>query len=95
MIRLLERGQVCWKYSPVSYRRSTAWYGAFPLIILILGVGLYYSFRTRFLQIRKLGFSLRSIWNKLRQKPEAGGVSPFQAVCTALAATVGTETSQA
>lgn len=61
-----------------------------PALILILGVGLYYSFRTRFLQIRKLGFSLRSIWNKLRQKPEAGGVSPFQAVCTALAATVGT-----
>ena len=61
-----------------------------PALILILGVGLYYSFRTRFLQIRKLGFSLRSIWNKLRQKPEAGGVSHFQAVCTALAATVGT-----
>ncbi len=61
-----------------------------PALLLILGVGLYFSFRTRFLQVRKLGFSLGTIWRKLREKPEADGVSPFQAVCTALAATVGT-----
>lgn len=61
-----------------------------PALLLILGVGLYFSFRTRFLQVRKLGFSLSTIWRKLREKPEPGGVSPFQAVCTALAATVGT-----
>lgn len=61
-----------------------------PALLLILGVGLYFSLRTRFLQVRKLGFSLGTIWHKLREKPEAGGVSPFQAVCTALAATVGT-----
>lgn len=61
-----------------------------PALILILGVGLYLSIRTGFLQLRKLGFSLRTIFHKLRQKPEEGGVSPFQAVCTALAATVGT-----
>ncbi len=53
-------------------------------------MGLYFSLRTRFFQVRKLGFSLGTIWHKLREKPEAGGVSPFQAVCTALAATVGT-----
>ena len=61
-----------------------------PALLLILGVGLYFSFRTRFLQVRKLGFSLSTIWRKLREKPEPGGVSPFQAVCTALGATVGT-----
>ena len=61
-----------------------------PALLLILGVGLYFSLRTRFFQVRKLGFSLGTIWHKLREKPETGGVSPFQAVCTALAATVGT-----
>lgn len=62
----------------------------FPALLLILGVGGYLSIRTGFLQLRKLGLTFRTIWQKLRQPPEPGGVSPFQALCTALAATVGT-----
>ena len=62
----------------------------FPALAAILGTGLYFSVKTRFLQVRKLGLTLKTIWSRLRQPPREGGVSPFQAVCTALAATVGT-----
>ncbi|MCI6729986.1 MAG: sodium:alanine symporter family protein [Candidatus Faecousia sp.] len=62
----------------------------FPALLLILGVGGYLSIRTGFVQLRKLGLTFKTIWQKLRQPPEPGGVSPFQALCTALAATVGT-----
>lgn len=61
-----------------------------PALLMILAVGLYFSLRTKFLQIRKLPFALSTIGRHLRQKPQEGQVSPFQAVCTALAATVGT-----
>lgn len=62
----------------------------YPALFLILGAGLYLSFRTSFLPIRKLGYTLKLVFRRLRQSPETEGVSPFQAVCTALAATVGT-----
>lgn len=61
----------------------------FPALVLILGVGLTYTLRTRFLQARYLGRSLKAVGQTLRRPPDSG-VSPFQAVCTALAATVGT-----
>ena len=62
-----------------------------PALILILGVGLYLSFRTGFSQLRLLPASLRLFFSRLSGGEEAGeGVSSFQALCTALAATVGT-----
>lgn len=61
----------------------------FPALVLILGVGMMYTLRTRFFQGRYLGHALRSVGQTLR-RPAESGVSPFQAVCTALAATVGT-----
>ncbi len=61
-----------------------------PALILILGTGIYLTLRTSFLPIRKLGYTLKLVFRKLRQAPDSHGVSPFQAVCTALAATVGT-----
>lgn len=61
-----------------------------PALILILGVGLYLSIQTRFIQIRMLPHALKHFLSKLRQEPDENGVSPFQALCTALAATVGT-----
>lgn len=60
-----------------------------PAMVLLLGVGLWMTLQTRFVQVRKLGTSLRLVGRSLK-KPPAEGVSPFQAVCTALAATVGT-----
>lgn len=62
-----------------------------PALLGILGIGLYLSFRTGFAQLRLLPRALRAFWRTLSGKREtAEGVSPFQALCTALAATVGT-----
>jgi len=63
----------------------------FPALLLILGVGLYLSVRSRFVQLRLFPKALREFLKTLRGgKSEDGTVSPFQALCTALAATVGT-----
>jgi len=63
-----------------------------PAVVLILGVGLWLSFRSRFIQIRKFGSAMRCTVGRMFRKANAqdGAVTPFQAVCTALAATVGT-----
>ena len=63
-----------------------------PAMVCIIGVGLYLSFRTGFIQIRKFGYSLKCTIGRIFKKREAadGSITPFQAVCTALAATVGT-----
>ncbi len=62
-----------------------------PALLGILGVGLYLSIRTGFAQIRLFPRAMTSFVAKLRgRKVEKDGVSPFQALCTALAATVGT-----
>ena len=63
-----------------------------PAMVCIIGVGLWLSFRTGFIQIRKLGYSIKKILGSLFNKSEAadGAVTPFQALCTALAGTVGT-----
>lgn len=62
-----------------------------PALVLIAGVGLYLSIRTGFAQIRLFPAACRSFWRRMTGKETAhDGVSPFQALCTALAATVGT-----
>ena len=63
-----------------------------PAIVCIIGVGLYLSIRTGFIQVRKFGYAIRTTVGRIFRKWEAseGSMTPFQAVCTALAATVGT-----
>ena len=63
-----------------------------PAMICIIGVGLLLSVRTRFIQIRKFGVAMKNTVGKIFDKTQAkdGSMSPFQAVCTALAGTVGT-----
>lgn len=63
-----------------------------PAIICIIGVGLYLSIRTGFIQIRKFPLAMKKTIGKVFEKKEAkhGAMTPFQAVCTALSATVGT-----
>ena len=63
-----------------------------PAMICIIGVGLYLSIRTNFLQIRKFPYAIKTTLGRMLRKREAsdGSMTPFQAVCTALAATVGT-----
>ena len=63
-----------------------------PAMICIIGVGLYLSVGLRFLQIRKFPYAIRVTIGRIFRKRDAsdGAMTPFQAVCTALAATVGT-----
>ena len=63
-----------------------------PAMVAIIGVGLYLSIRSGFVQIRKFGHALKNTIGKIFRKSDAseGAITPFQAVCTALAATVGT-----
>ncbi|UNC93762.1 sodium:alanine symporter family protein [Candidatus Contubernalis alkalaceticus] len=62
-----------------------------PLIILILGAGVYLSYRTGFIQVTKIVLIAKSIVSGfIYQKKGEGDISPFQALTTALAATVGT-----
>ena len=63
-----------------------------PLILGIMGTGIYISIRLGGIQFRKLGFALRNTLGKVfEQTDEADGdISPFSALATALAATVGT-----
>ncbi len=63
-----------------------------PAMVCIIGVGLYLSIRMGFIQFRKFGYTFQVTLGRLFHKGNAadGSVTPFQAVCTALAATVGT-----
>lgn len=62
-----------------------------PTLCLILGVGIYLSVRTGFVQFRSFPKAIRAFLSKIkRKKTDAEGVSGMQALCTALAATVGT-----
>ena len=63
-----------------------------PAMICIIGVGLLLTIRTRFLQIRKFPYAMKETIGRIFKKQDAsdGSMTPFQAVCTALASTVGT-----
>lgn len=62
-----------------------------PSLLLILGAGLYLSIRTGFAQIIFFPKAIKSFLSKFRRPDkDSGGVSAYQALCTALAATVGT-----
>ena len=63
-----------------------------PAMACIIGVGLYLSVRSGFLQIRKFAYSMKCTVGRIFKREQAanGSITPFQAVCTALAATVGT-----
>jgi len=76
--------------SIVAYLNGIAW-GPW-MLILLLGTGVYLSARVGFIQFTKFGYAMKNTIGKVFQKQEAGKgeVPPFQAVTTALAATVGT-----
>ena len=63
-----------------------------PAMVCIIGVGLLLSVRTGFLQIRKFPYTIKTTIGRMFRKKDAsdGAMTPFQAVCTALAGTVGT-----
>lgn len=62
------------------------WVWGTPLIVLCLGTGIYFSFRTRFLQVRHLGEMVHQLWHG---KASAAGISSFQGFAMALGGRVG------
>ncbi|PPD49680.1 MAG: sodium:alanine symporter family protein, partial [Methylotenera sp.] len=68
------------------------------LLILLIGTGIFLTFRLGFIQVTRLGFGLKEAFIPKRQsgaeaekrKRQRGDISHFQALMTALAATVGT-----
>jgi AGCS family alanine or glycine:cation symporter len=72
-----------------SWLNGYVW--GWPMIVLLLGTGVVLTVLTGAVQFRYLPFALREVLGKLRQprSAEPGSVSPFQAVATALASTVG------
>ena len=62
------------------------------LIILLIGTGLWFSFKTKFVQVRCFKEGMKSVFGNfsLRGGKQAGGLSSFQALATAIAAQVGT-----
>ena len=74
----------------VSLINDIVWSPA--LVVLLVGAGLYFSIRTRFVQVRKLGLMVRSLFAPA-QKDKDGkskGISSFQAFSVALSGRVGT-----
>ena len=58
-----------------------------PLICLLLGTGIYFTFKLRLIQLTKLKLAFKCIFKK---QEGDGDVSSFQALCTALSSTIGT-----
>ncbi|BES69298.1 sodium:alanine symporter family protein [Marinobacter nanhaiticus D15-8W] len=65
------------------------WVWGPPMLVLILGVGLFLSLGLRLMPILRLGTGFRLLWQG-RQSTDEGEIPPFQALMTALSATVGT-----
>ena len=63
-----------------------------PSMICIVGVGLWLLIRNRGVQFTKFGYAFKHTFGRIFNKKETsdGAISPFQAMCTALAGTVGT-----
>lgn len=60
-----------------------------PLLILLVGTGIFLTFRVAFLQVGLLPYALKMVFTKNQDKKSEGDISHFQALMTALAATVG------
>ena len=73
-------------------QKANAFLADYILIFLLVGTGLYFSFKTNWIQVRCLGEGLKNVFGKLNLKGEKqeSGMSGFQALCTAIAAQVGT-----
>ncbi len=64
------------------------------MLTLLIGAGLFLSIKTKFMQFSKFGYVMKntilSMFSKNQHQKDASGVSPFQAVATAMAGTIGT-----
>ena len=72
--------------------KANAYLSDYILIILLVGVGLFFTIKTRFVQVRCFGEGMKAVFGnlKLRGGKQESGLSSFQALATAIAAQVGT-----
>lgn len=67
-----------------------AWVWGPPMVVLLIGTGLYLTLRLGFIQVRYFRHAIACITGKYDDPAEQGDVSHFQALCAALSATIGT-----
>ena len=60
------------------------------MLALLVGTGLYLTIGLRLMPLRRLGYGFKMLWAGRRAGEEEGDISPFQALMTAMSATVGT-----
>ena len=62
------------------------------MLVLLVGTGVFLTFRLKFLPWRNLGYALKSVFSKPEKTDDQheGDITPFQSLMTALAATIGT-----
>ena len=72
----------------VSFVNDIVWSPA--LVVLLVGAGIYFTIRTRFVQLRRIGLMARLLFRKREKGSEKKGVSSFEAFCIALSGRVGT-----
>jgi AGCS family alanine or glycine:cation symporter len=72
-----------------SWLNGIVW--GWPMLILILGTGIFLTIGLGFMPIRKLGMGFRLLWSSRKGGSEEDGeITPFNALMTALSATIGT-----
>ncbi|WP_111640818.1 alanine/glycine:cation symporter family protein [Marinimicrobium alkaliphilum] len=80
---------MAWLNNAVSTLNGWVW--GPPMLIMILGTGLFLTLALRFLSLRRLWLALSLVWqDRKADDDKLGAISPFQALMTSLAATVGT-----
>ena len=69
-----------------------AYLSDYILLLLLIGCGLFFTIRTRFVQVRCFGEGMKKVFGgfSMNGKKEKGGLSSFQALATAISAQVGT-----
>ncbi len=72
--------------------KANAYLSDYILIILLVGVGLFFTIKTRFVQVRCFGEGMKRVFGNIKFSggKQKGGLSSFQALATAIAAQVGT-----
>ena len=69
-------------------QKANGFLADYILVFLLIGTGLFFSFKTKFIQVRAFGEGMKNVFGKLSLKGEKqeSGMSGFQALCTAIAA---------
>ena len=77
-----------------QFDQLVVWYnnyiGGYAVLFMLIPTGLYFLIRLRFLNVTKIGHSIRVVAGKYDKKGDKGDINHFKALTTALSATVGT-----